>query len=668
MPVSHGKLAIALLTAGLCLSGNIPAVQAQQVVPQSENVDPQTVVPEPALSKPRMLMVPDRTGRSEDSPRPLPKVVTGGRVQVDNLSDINVDEAGILDPETGAFGLDMWRGTPASLVARLLLKLPENAPSHTMHDLMRRLLLSPAVAPDGDYAGPSLISQRIEILIRTGDLTGADELLRALPDTKREPKLIELEADLGFLLYDNRRACILAEREVPLRSSSYWQKAYNFCQIINGRIAEASLGLSLMREMGETDSTFLQLADALLTKQPSIVASLTDPTPLQLAMIRVLNTKLPADVIGSRDPFVLRAVAVSSQASKELRLEAAERADTAGALPKATLRQLYASIEFSKEDRASPLTRADVEFGPMVRALLYHTALTQTVPTAKAEATARAVTLARDEGRYVSTVEVFEPVLDRIPPSADLIWFAPEAVRAFLVIGDGDRAEAWYQIMRSSANSNRDSQQALDRFRPIAWLFQFADQDVSDADMIESWVRAQADDPDLTDKAALLFNVMEAMGVQVPEKAWTPYITGDVRQGITLPSSGLWHRLQRLVSHVDQPLLPPARTGQAGPSLAPASGVAIGMMRPERNLLPGQRAGISGRSASDVVAAPLADPNRANRQIGETVLLSLIALGNGGPEKADPFVLQNILRALQRAGLKSEARALALDAVLARGL
>ncbi|MGY9063295.1 MAG: hypothetical protein ACKVG1_13530, partial [Rhodospirillales bacterium] len=82
-------------------------------------------------------------------------------------------------------------------------------------------------------------------------------------------------------------------------------------------------------------------------------------------------------------------------------------ADEAGALPVDVLRQMYASVTFSEEDLANPLSRAEVEFGPMVRALLFRTSLAQTIPIAQAEATARAFALSRDEGRYISTVHVF---------------------------------------------------------------------------------------------------------------------------------------------------------------------------------------------------------------------------------------------------------------------
>jgi hypothetical protein len=56
------------------------------------------------------------------------------------------------------------------------------------------------------------------------------------------------------------------------------------------------------------------------------------------------------------------------------------------------------------------------------------------------------------------------------------------------------------------------------------------------------------------------------------------------------------------------------------------------------------------------------------RRIGETVLLSLIVLGEQGPGESHAYALSTVLTALGRIGLESEARALAIEAALASGI
>ena len=55
-------------------------------------------------------------------------------------------------------------------------------------------------------------------------------------------------------------------------------------------------------------------------------------------------------------------------------------------------------------------------------------------------------------------------------------------------------------------------------------------------------------------------------------------------------------------------------------------------------------------------------------RVGETVLLSLLAIGQAGPVQANPTVLRRVLISLRKIGMEKEARALALEAAIASGL
>jgi hypothetical protein len=52
-------------------------------------------------------------------------------------------------------------------------------------------------------------------------------------------------------------------------------------------------------------------------------------------------------------------------------------------------------------------------------------------------------------------------------------------------------------------------------------------------------------------------------------------------------------------------------------------------------------------------------------RLGETVLNALVALGPGGPTRAQGQTVSRVVRALIGAGLREEARALAIESVLA---
>jgi hypothetical protein len=54
-------------------------------------------------------------------------------------------------------------------------------------------------------------------------------------------------------------------------------------------------------------------------------------------------------------------------------------------------------------------------------------------------------------------------------------------------------------------------------------------------------------------------------------------------------------------------------------------------------------------------------------KIGQTVLLSLVTLGEGGTAEADPVTLGAVVQALHRIGLGQDARLIALEAAFAGG-
>jgi len=535
--------------------------------------------------------------------------VIGGQIEAETLGTINPDVAGVLSEAEGGFGPAMWQGTQSATIEFLLPQIPVTTASPAMRDLMRRLLLTGAEVPEGGTPG-SLISLRAGLLSAMGDFVGVKSLLNAVPGRAGNPDLLRVEVDTRFLTGDVARACQLAHAYIQEQQSSYWQKAFIFCQALEGDGAKARLGLALLEELGVEDQVFFQLVDALVRQDENsfktpVIDSLSDPTPLHLALARVAKVQLPGDVIASNRPGVLRAIAISPNAAPELRLEAAERAEAAGALPVDALRQLYASISFSEEELKNPLTHAALRTGPMSRALLYRATLMQTVPSAQAEALQRALVMARQGGRYASTARAFLPQLTRIPPSQELAWFAPEAIRAFLITGRHGGASPWFELLKDAAGREPKMAAELTSLMPVARLSGFEGAAEWSMDRLHDWWIAVKDTEGARDKAATLAATLDALGEEVPDEIWADLIAGTSHTALMAPYPSHWFLLN---------------------------------------------------SAS------------SRGRMGETVLLSLVSLGDGGPARADPIVLHHVLRALRTIGLDREARTMALEAVVAAGL
>lgn len=573
-----------------------------------------------AQAEPPVRLVPPKERPSEpappeveEAPLPPPRETLehpGYRrapaVEVDRLQAIDPDSIGALDESEGGLGIDMWEGTRRSVVETLLPALPARAESPAMRDLMRRLLLSIAMVPAGPASAPSLIARRVERLAAMGEMGAVVELLEIAPADLADETLWKARIDGLLLSGDDSGACTHVRNLIREYQGPYWQKALIFCQTMAGEQSEARLGTDLLREqIKDQDNAFFTLVDALMGVETATVDSLSTPTALHLAMMRTAHQKLPPDAAHAAPPAVLRSIAVSADAEPEIRLEAAERAEAAGALSAEALAEIYASVPFTPDELANALSVAEADPGPRGRAALYQAARMQTVPTARAEVLQTAWRAARANGRYGTAVRVNLPLVLEIEPTSELVWFAADAGRALFYAGKKDEAFAWLDLFSREARSP-EGQEAFLELWPLAQLADGEDLVPWEPGVLGAWLEAEVQrSDDWQERAATLLSLFDALGEPVDSADWERLLGNLAQSHVAMPAPAVWHAL--------------------------------------------------GAAAK-------------NLRLGETVLLALVALGDGGPAEAPPFVLNAVVSSLRLVGLDAEARALAVEAAVAAGI
>lgn len=534
-----------------------------------------------------------------------------GSVEIKSLGKVDPDSVGVIDESQGGFGVGMWEGTQRTLVGRLLPLLPARIASPTMRDLMRRLLLTRAMAPAGQAVeanAKSLLALRVRQLFRMGNLAAARQLLQSAPSQLVEESLTRTEVESLFFGNDNAGACKQVRSHVQEFQGPYWQQAIAFCLALAGQHAKAALVADILAEReGAADASFFTAMEALAGPSDTMVETLSNPMALRFSMMRAANLKLPADIGASPRPTVMRAVALSPNADLDVRLKAADSAAVVGALSVSELREIYASVGFGKDDQDNPLTAAEANWGPRGRALLVRAAARQDVPTARAEVLQRAWQLGREKGGFDLMRRVSLSELLAIEPAGELMWFAGDAARALYAAGRAEEAAAWYQLVAGEAESNEAAATAAAGLWPLAVIADGADAVAWDPAALGKWwqARRKTAGEAAVDQANLLFSLLTALGKQVPLSLWAEVI-GDARPApAPMPNPALRHALE---------------TSSAG-----------------------------GR-------------------IGETVVLVLLVLGEAGPAGAGSFALERAIVALGRVGLNDVARSLALEAAIANGI
>ncbi len=571
--------------------------------------------------------------------------ILGTSVQIDQLQAADPESIGVLSVEAGGLGFEMWKGTVRPLIDRLLPMLPVNSPSPALRGLMLRLLLSPGVTPKATPASPNLPAVRVGLLMRMAEYAEAGQLLNALPREIRSGALLRSDVDRLLLSGEMAPACALVAREVQTDTTAYWQKALVFCQILAGESDKASLGLSLLREVGVSDAKFFRLAEAAIAKTPTAIENPEGLTALHLAMAIFGKAEFPETVLKTTDSRLLKALLKEPTTAPARKLEAIERAAEIGLLRGDGLWQIYAdTIGDLVKPEADDAETATV----LQRAALYRAAVLTPVPTAKAEAVGQALQSARADGRYSGVARLFQPLLAAIPPSLDLLWFAPDAMSAAAAAADAKIAGAWFRLIRTSALMQTDARPVLAAVTPLARIINLAGAD--NADKILSAAAPLAEPaptstpaPEIKARRDVAMNLsiaalLAGLGDRVADTAWWPAAGAAARDQISFPDPGVWLRLARI------------------------NGGASAAVQPET-----QVAASTGAVVEVELASPSAGPAgrlKHPAKVGERVLLTLLVIGEQRLDQISPVILYEALRGLRLAGLEDVARALAVEAML----
>ncbi len=579
---------------------------APPVTDQPADVAPQSL--EPLVLDDVELVPPSGTNEDKWTPsdQPVGSVGSGDNsIEIDQLTVVTADSVGLLTEQEGGLPYSVWRGTRYETVYDLMDRLPVSTTSPALRRVMRRLLISEAALPDNTTGEGDFIAHRLEVLSAMGEVAAARELLAVTPGRNANERLLRIESEVALNGGKFVEACGTASSVVSEGGGDYWQKLFIFCQILAGASAEADLGLALMRELGAEEDTLLLMLDSMIRGETPVLNSLSDQSPLHMAVLRSSNARLAEDAVDVPSPVILAAIASNQDLDIATRLEAGELAAASAALPVQDHRNLYLSVPFTTDELESPISTAETLDGPMARALLYQAARQQTVHGAKAEAAALALEIARRDDRYASTADAFLDIIAGVAPRSDLIWFAGDAVRAFVLTGNANAAQGWLKMLELNATRSVDALDALTSLIPIVRLASLQSDGLPSQVGLGDWLITAGVQDGWRQRAALLFSLLDNLGEPVDPGSWEILGFEDAREPRALPDPALWYRL--------------AASSNGG-------------------------------------------------RVGETVLLASLVLGDGGPGMVDSITMGHVVRSLSATGLYQEARTLAIEAAIAGGL
>lgn len=575
-------------------------------------------------------------------------------VVVGELTTIDPGGIGLFGAEDGGFGRWIWHGADSEIVRRYLHRLPVATPSPAQNALSRRLLLSRSEAPAG-LAGEDFLTERLLRIAAAGDLDGLLKLLDLVPSDYDTLEIRRLRAEAALLGGDHLQACSVARDAAVLDGGLFWVRLGTFCEAIEGDRPSAMLYLELMAEEGADDAGFTGLIGVLLDQAAareganiktvdSTEATLEiPPDALSIAMARLAGRPFATEASAATH-LALGLLATLPELAPSARLDVAKSAVELGIIAPQTLARVW--LAHSGRTDAGEFTVGEPEF--QSAGLIDARLLEQSAYGAEEDRVVAFRLLferLRGENLEAALAPALSAPLALLRPNPHLTAFAGDAGRIHLLAGQADLALGWYNLLLGYAHFDDAALASLNALWPIMVAADSSRNFLYTPELAENWARNFSRGRETRDsRIELAFDIFAALGYERPAS------------GADEPPAA------EFVGNVD--LVPETVTErQAGagtePQALPGEDDVFVTEHPavESNEPIGLPEGLWQRLQEAVFY----------RQIGETVLLSQVALSNLGLHGSDPAIVSGVIEALRRVGLRDDAHRLAVEALVAYG-
>jgi hypothetical protein len=531
----------------------------------------------------------------------------GSPVEIEELAAPDPNAAGALPPGMRPLGPGMWKTLSADELNEKLNRLPAFERSAVMQTLTKRMLLSPSAGPkDGKRDG---VADWYVARLRALNARGAWDAALALAEfgPSADPVVAGEAFAARLAARPADETCIGLQEFEAQPEGLFWAQLRVYCQLASGDQAGAQLALDVLREKGASDPSFEAAAAKLLdAKSPAAVPP--PSTAIQAAIWRLAAMPVGLQAAKSDAPEIANLAAETGG-------DDLTRLAGLGALARADLDRMPQWISAVAQRPATPDQKDDPEETakklPVAAgdAVFVQTVFARTLPAAKASAFAAMLQRGQARGEFPYTAKLLARAALEIPPLPETAWAAPEATRVLIYNGEVARAESWFKALSVGSPSDQPTINAVQIYGAI----QKPSPDparAAELDKALDWLVRTAAQPGpnqtvARNRIAREFPLLAALGKVLPPEGLEAATDGN-SPGVALD--------------IDGPAL------------------LDGMAR-----------------AAELGAA------------GEAILNASLLLKGQGAAAARSQTVAAIVRALMKLGLRQEAKALALEAMLGQG-
>lgn len=355
-------------------------------------------------------------------------------IVVEQLGAAQAFDAGVIDFNSGGLDPALWQGTSAKMATHLLEKAPLYSKDPVIKDMIRAVVLTSGVPPEGTDAGYG--KARLRSVMALNNPAALQNLAARSPELRADPVM---RAELALALGEIDNACAMADSITEGRGTPTWARLRAFCHVKRGEIPAAELTAKLLKSTDFEDKTFFELLDRLTGASRSTATLDISGDPLYMAMASLLaaNSSPSNTDIALLTPPQAMAVARDAAASPDIRLAAMFKAQEM--LDDAAIVQILNGIIFDGVDvndlaAASQFTLKEAIGSGSGKgfAQLFAIAKQGGDPAVTAEAASKLLVRADKEGAFARFAKLLETEIAFLPAAAkanaDLKTFAKAAI------------------------------------------------------------------------------------------------------------------------------------------------------------------------------------------------------------------------------------------------
>jgi hypothetical protein len=378
---------------------------------------------------------------------------------------------GYLTPGIGGMPADAWNGTSLGTAKRLVSALPAAPRSRALRDLQFKVMVSELVTPTPDNSPPpTLFARKVEKLAAMGEGENLNEMVRNSGGYD-DPAIATMTANALMMAGEKAGGCAIARGHQM--TEPFGKRALAACD-------------------GDVQALGNNVFDG-----PAMIA-------LDLSRVR-----LPASVLASTQPPMMRALVANHTLSLVTRIEVAERGEAGAIIEASRLSDLYR--EALHDNVALP--------GPIMRRAQLVAAVSNATNAAEIMQSITAVyTETRGSPLFPTIARATAQGLLRLDPRKEFAQIALEATRGFLLLGDKRRTEAWIKLAFGAAANNPGTLNGLERLLPLAAIAGVENPRTLPPQEVDRWYATlRQDDPGRAAlRGNLLLELFRATGIDVP--------------------------------------------------------------------------------------------------------------------------------------------------------